>query len=103
MIRHMVALRFKPGTTAATKDRLYAALEGLGGHIDGILGFRSFGNVSVELPLVRGYHDLFWFDFRDISVRDAYLADPVHQAVGGQIVMETEGGAEGVFVFDVEV
>ncbi len=103
MIRHIVALRFKPGTTAATRDRLYGELQGLSGHIDGILAFRSFANVSVELPLVRGFNDLFWFDFRDISVRDAYLADPVHQAIGGRLVAELQCGAEGVFVCDVEV
>ena len=101
MIRHIVALRFRKGTAAGTKEALYAALNGLGGHIEGILDFQSFANISVELPLVRGFEDLFWFDFRDVGVRDVYLADPVHQAIGGRIVAELEGGAEGVFVFDV--
>jgi len=103
MIRHIVALRFKPGTSAAEKDVLYAALEGLAQHIEGILGFRAFQNVSVELAVVRGFSDLFWFDFRDIAVRDAYLIHPAHQAVGARLVAAMEGGAEGIFVFDVEV
>lgn len=103
MIRHIVALRFRPGTSPETKAGLFAALRGLSGHIDGILDFRSFANVSVERPLVRGFDDLFWFDFRDLAVRDAYLIDPAHQAIGRRIVAETEGGAEGVFVFDVSV
>jgi hypothetical protein len=103
MIRHIVALRFRPGTPQATKDRLYAELAGLAEHIDGILDFQARPNVSVELPLVRGFNDVFWFDFRDLSVRDAYLVDPVHQAVGGRVVAELEGGADGVFVFDVVV
>ncbi|MFN0115274.1 MAG: Dabb family protein [Paracoccaceae bacterium] len=101
MIRHIVALRFKAGTTDAVKQRLYAELRGLSGHVPGILDFRSFANVSVELPLVRGFNDLFWFDFHDAAARDAYLTDPVHVAVGGRIVAELEGGADGVFVFDV--
>ena len=42
-------------------------------------------------------------EFRDLAVRDAYLVDPVHQAVGGRIVAELDGGADGVFVFDVAV
>ena len=100
MIRHLVALRFKPGTSAETKKALYRDLAGLGAHIDGILDFQSRANVSVEDPLVRGYRDLFWFDFRDEAVRDAYLADPTHQAIGARIVAELEGGADGVFVFD---
>jgi len=101
MIRHIVALRFRAGTSAAVKAGLYADLAALGGHIDGILDFRSFANISPETPVVRGFNDLFWFDFRDTAVRDAYLVDPVHQAVGARIVAETEGAADGVLVLDV--
>ena len=101
MIRHIVALRFRDGTPQVTKDALYAALAGLDAHVEGILDFQSFTNVSVELPLVRGFNDLFWFDFRDLGVRDAYLVNPEHQAIGGRIVAELEGGADGVHVFDV--
>jgi quinol monooxygenase YgiN len=103
MIRHIVALRFKPETTETEKQALFADLAALGRHIDGILDFKSFQNVSVETPLVRGFRDLFWFDFRDVSVRDAYLVDPEHQAVGARIVAALEGGADGVFVADVEI
>lgn len=101
MIRHIVALRFRKGTTAQEKQALYDDLAGLRERIDGILDFRSFANVSVETPLVRGFDDLFWFDFQDIATRDAYLVDPVHQAIGTRIVAALEGGAEGVFVADV--
>lgn len=103
MIRHIVALRFKAETKPETKGALYAELRGLAGHIEGILDFRAFPNVSVELPLVRGFNDVFWMDFRDAAVRDAYLDDPVHQAIGGRIVAELAGGADGVFVCDVEI
>ncbi|MDJ0639175.1 MAG: Dabb family protein [Paracoccaceae bacterium] len=103
MIRHLVALRFKPGTADATKEALYADLRALDGRIEGILDFQSRANVSVEDELVRGFRDLFWFDFRDTSVRDAYLVDEVHQAIGARIVAELEGGANGVFVCDFEV
>lgn len=101
MIRHIVALRFPSTTSQATKDALYADLAGLRAQIDGIEDFRSFQNVSVELPLVRGFNDVFWFDFRDSAVRDAYLVHPAHQAVGARIVAETEAGLDGVFVCDV--
>jgi hypothetical protein len=101
MIRHIVALRFRAGTTPATKATLYRDLAALRGHIDGILDFRHFDNVSVETPLVRGFNDVFWFDFRDTAVRDAYLVDAAHQALGARVVAELEGGADGVFVFDV--
>ncbi len=103
MIRHLVALRFRPGTPAETKQALYDDLAALDTRIDGILDFQSRANVSVEDPLVRDYRDLFWFDFRDTGVRDVYLEDEVHQAIGARIVAETEGGIDGVFVMDFEV
>lgn len=102
MIRHIVALRFQAGTPESTKNALYTELAGLRSHIDGILSFHASRNVTVEL-LSRGFDDVFWFDFRDTAVRDAYLVHPAHQAIGARIVAETEGGPDGVFVFDVVV
>ncbi|MEM9427592.1 MAG: Dabb family protein [Pseudomonadota bacterium] len=103
MIRHLVALKFMSGTTVETKQALYNDLAALDARIDGVLDFQSRTNVSVEDPLVRGFRDLFWFDFRDAGVRDTYLADEVHQAIGARIVAATEGGADGIFVMDFEV
>jgi hypothetical protein len=100
MIRHIVALRFKAGTTAQAKSAIYADLAALQTHIPGILAFHAGPNVTVE-PLSRGFDDLFWFDFRDAAVRDAYLVHPAHQAAGARIVAATEGGVDGVVVFDI--
>ena len=102
MIRHYVHLRFKPEITNAEKQSLFTALAGLAGHIDGIADFQTRANVSVETPLVRGFLDMFWFDFRDAQVRDTYLEDAEHQAIGARIVECLEGGVDGVFVCDVE-
>lgn len=102
MIRHIVALRFKPGMSGHAKADLYADLAKLRDHIGGILAFHAGPNISTE-PLSRGFDDVFWFDFQNAAARDAYLIDPAHQAVGARIVAATEGGPEGVFVFDVEV
>lgn len=103
MIRHIVALRFRDGTAEATKSGLMADLAALQDRIEGTSGFEVRRNVSPETEMVRGFHDLFWFDFRDASVRDAYLNDPVHQEIGGRLVAELEGGPEGVFVCDFEL
>lgn len=81
--------------------RCCADLRRLAGHIAGIVDFQSFANVSVELALVRRFGDLLWFDVRYAAVRDVYLGDAAHQAVGGRIVSALEGGAEGVSVFDL--
>ena len=103
MIRHLVALNFRSDASAETKAQLMSDLAGLSDHIDGIVDFQSRANVSVEDPLVRGFRDLFWFDFRDVAVRDVYLEDAKHKAIGARIVAETEGGLDGVFVCDFEV
>ncbi len=103
MIRHLVHLRFRDDVGDATKIGLYDRLAALSDRIDGIGDFQYRANVSVETPLVRGFLDMFWFDFRDASVRDAYLVDEVHQQIGADIVACLEGGAEGVFVCDIEL
>lgn len=103
MIRHLVALKYRPSSTPQTKKQLMSDLAGLTNHIDGIIDFQVRTNVSVEDHMVRGFRDLFWFDFRDEKVRDIYLEDAAHQAIGARLVAETEGGTDGVFVCDFEV
>lgn len=103
MIRHLVHLRFRVDTGQHTKLSLYEKLASLSGHVDGILDFQYRENVSVETDLVRDFKDMFWFDFRDVSVRDTYLVDEIHKQIGGEIVAELEGGPDGVFVCDIEL
>lgn len=103
MIRHFVGVHFREGTSAEIKAGLMDELAALRDRIDGILDFQARPNVSVEDPLVRGFREVFWFDFRDEAVRDAYLADEVHRDIGARMVAELEGGADGVFVFDFKV
>lgn len=103
MVRHLVHLRFRADVSPATKQQLYDRLAGLPAQIDGIVDFQHRRNVSSETPLVRGFDDVFWFDFRDLSVRDTYLDDPTHQAIGADIVACLQGGTDGVFVCDVEL
>ena len=103
MIRHFVAVRFRDGTAAKVKAGLMDELAALRARIDGIHDFQARPNISVEDPLVRGFRDVFWFDFRDEAVRDIYLADAVHRDIGARMVAELEGGADGVYVFDHEV
>lgn len=103
MIRHQVFLHFKQDVSEQTKKLLYSDLAGLSGHIDGILDFQIRSNISLETDLVHGFSEMFWFDFKDIATRDAYLIDEAHQAVGARIFAEIEGGPDGIFVCDVEV
>ena len=97
-----MCIRDRPGTTGQTKASLYGDLAALQALVPGILAFHAGPNVTVE-PLSRGFDVLFCFDFRDAAVREAYLIHPAHQAVGARIGAATEGGAEGVFVFDLSL
>ena len=103
MIRHFVHLRFAANTSRHDKLALYKDLAALDGHIDGILDFQYRENVSVETPLVRDFKDMFWLDFDSETTRDTYLNDAQHKAIGNRIVASLEGGADGVFVCDIEV
>jgi len=103
MIRHLVHLRFRSDIDNAQKEALYDRLKSLVSRIDGVEDFQCRNNVSIETPLVRGFLDMFWFDFRDTSARDTYLADAEHQVIGAEIVACLEGGADGVFVCDIEL
>lgn len=101
MIRHIVALRLRAEVTEAEKQQIYHDLAALRGHLEGMVDFRSFPNLSPESVVVQGFHDLFWCDFRDAAARDTYLADPAHQAIGARLVAAAEGGVAGILVLDV--
>lgn len=101
MIRHFVLLKFKPDTSPETKQSLFADLAALQNHLPGIISFKASQNVAVETDLIRGNHDVFWFDFEDEKARDIYLDDAEHQAVGARIVEAMDGGIEGVTVVDI--
>lgn len=103
MIRHFVLLRFRDDVSQETKVSIYQELDALRGHIPGIRHFQAGPNMSIEHDLIRGFHDAFWFDFEDAGVRDIYLADGAHQAVGARIVAHTVGGADGVIVVDMDI
>lgn len=100
MIRHMVHLRFGNQLTAVNKSALFDGLAALRGHLHGILDFQHRPNISPETPVVHGFSDMFWFDFATVTDRDAYLADPDHQAIGARLVAAV-GGLDGILVCDI--
>ena len=103
MIRHIVALRFADSVSVDEKAALFGDLAGLQDLFEGALDFQMRRNVSPETAVVHGFADLFWFDFADETVRDAYLSHPTHQAVGARLVAACEGGVDGITVLDFEV
>jgi hypothetical protein len=103
MIRHLVFLKYSHDLTQDTKNALMRDLEALREEIDGFEAFCARKNVSPETTFVHGLTDMFWIDFRDAAARDAYLANETHKEIGARIMASLDGGADGIFVCDVEL
>lgn len=102
MIRHCVFVKLRADIDITERDAIEAELAGLGEVIPGIAAAHFSINISPE-GLGRGYNWGFVMDFVDAAARDAYLPHPAHQKAAGRLVAATEGGVEGVFVYDLEI
>jgi hypothetical protein len=103
MIRHLVFLNYANDVPQDIKDALMRDLAALRHEIDGIEAFHARPNASPENAFIHGLTEMFWFDFRDAQARDAYLANETHKSIGARIMASLHGGADGIFVCDVEV
>lgn len=103
MIRHLVALKLSDDVDQTAVDEAMQALQDLRQHIDGIVDFAARKNISPEHQVVRGFKHLFWFDFENEAVRDTYLEDERHKAIGSRLVAMADGGVDGIFVCDFEI
>ncbi|KXO79399.1 Dabb family protein [Brucella anthropi] len=99
MIRHIVLIKFRPEVGAAQIEEELHAVVALKDKIGGILSITAGENNSPE-NLEKGYRHGFVVDFTDSVARDAYLPHPEHAKVGKSLVEASEGGIEGILVFD---
>ena len=102
MIRHIVLLDLAAGHDAAELADVMAGLDALRGSVAGFLSFshgpnRDFEGKSPDCAYA------FTCDFEDAAVSAAYLADPVHQALGARLVALCSRGADGITVIDMEL
>lgn len=79
MLRHVVLIRFKPETAAATVAEIEAALLGLKGKIDAIEALEWGTNCSPE-GKSQGFTHCFFLTFAGAAERDAYLPHADHKA-----------------------
>lgn len=103
MLRHLVFLKYSDDVTQDTKDGLMRDLAALRDDVEGFEAFHARANISPETPLVHGLTEMFWIDFRDAQARDAYLSNETHKAIGARLMAALDGGANGIFVCDVEL
>jgi hypothetical protein len=102
MIRHCVFIRFQTTVADVERQSILSDIAALQRLVPGYLTFTDGANVSPE-GLGKGYNSGFIIDFADVAARDAYLVHPAHEKAGGRIVAATEGGIDGVFVYDFEI
>jgi hypothetical protein len=102
MIRHCVFVKYRPDFGTAARAAIIADLSALRQKLGGMHEVQAGRNVSPE-GLGKGFGDGFVIDFDDAAARDAYLADPDHQAIGARIVAAASGGVDGLLVFDFDL
>ena len=100
MIRHMVLVRFKTDVSEAARERIMQALDAVVRALPGCRDFQALTNTSPESAMIKGYAHGFSIDFDDDVARRRYLDDPAHRAAGAQLVAASEGGVDGIVVFD---
>lgn len=103
MIKHLVFIKYRADVSDDVKTGILKDLGNLRSEIAGILDFGHADNISPEEPVVHGMKDMFWFDFADIATRDAYLENETHKKIGARIGDAAQGGADGIFVCDIEL
>ncbi len=97
MLRHVVLIRFQPGTPAAAIAEVEAAFAGLAARIPTIQALEWGTNCSPE-GKDQGFTHCFFLTFAGAVERDAYLPHPEHRAFSALL----RPHAEEVLVIDYE-
>jgi len=79
LLRHVVLVRFKEGTSSRDIRNVERSFRELPKKIDEIRDFEWGTDVSVE-ELAKGYTHCFFVTFKNAADRDAYLPHPAHKA-----------------------
>src|SRR5205809_3323336 len=80
-LRHVVAFKFKEGTSAADMKKVEDAFRDLKTKIPEIVAFDWGTNVSAE-KRDKGFTHCFIVSFKNTANRDTYLAHPEHKKFG---------------------
>jgi len=81
VLRHVVLLKFKDGTTAEQRKQIESAFCKLPSEVDSIHDFEWGTDVSVE-NLQQGFTHCFVVTFRSEADRAKYLPHPAHKELG---------------------
>jgi heme-degrading monooxygenase HmoA len=102
MIRHIVLMRAREDVTEAHIATIFADLAAIREKLPGILSIHTGRSESPE-KIERGYMHGFTVDFTDWDALAAYQAHPDHKRAGAALVAASEGGLDGILVFDLPI
>lgn len=100
MIRHIVLMKARPDVTEAHIATIFADLAAIQAKLPGILAIHTGRSESPE-QIERGYMHGFTVDFTDWAALAAYQDHPDHKRAGAALVAASEGGIDGILVFDL--
>ncbi len=84
-VQHIVLVQYKQDTPQEKIDEIFTRLGDLQNEIKGILSYTYGPNSSPE-NLNQGYSHGFTMVFASPEVRDEYLNNETHQAIGAEIL-----------------
>ena len=80
MIRHVLLIRFKPGTPPQSIERIRAAFKSMQSRVDGVVDVEWGENDSPENKS-KGFTHCILMTFADENARNNYLPHPQHSAL----------------------
>ncbi len=102
MIRHIVLLKARTDVTEAHIAGIFADLVAISAKLPGIIAIHTGRSESPE-KIERGYMHGFTVDFTDWAALAAYQAHRDHKRAGAALVAASEGGLDGILVFDLPI
>jgi hypothetical protein len=102
MLIHTVLLAPATDQSQSAFDDAMAILERVAARLPGMIGFHHGPNRDFE-GKSQAYPYGFTCLFADQSALETYASDPEHKRAGGLLVANCAGGADGIFVSDLEV
>lgn len=102
MIRHIVLIRARPGADDAELFGMFARVAAVQPAMPGMRAI-VYGRSDSPEQLERGFLHGMVVDFDDWAALAAYQADPRILAIAPAFVAASDGGVDGILVFDMEV
>lgn len=102
MIRHIVLIKFRRDVSDAEIKSAFDRILSIRSVMSGILSITAGKSESPE-QIERGFMHGFVADFADWDALARYQHHPDHKRAGAELVRLSEGGIDGILVFDLPV